>query len=304
MSMPTPKIIEIEEDQEVCCPVCNALIVDEEDGLVSQPSCPHIRFVYANGECFEYDPEGLETRLEQERDRADEAGDYFDEWETLLSLCEKDDLILSQVSEGMACGAMTFTVWIGIRKTAKDSRSRIHPVGAASDAEYTCGDHRIFFQPTTNFIRWMTVQFGGELIYDLGSGMGHVAKALATAGLHVIALDLVPRTASVSEFEVLRADSTQYPFQKDSVVMFCRPSHSGFVEKTLTKAIQSRVSHILYVGLTKNLQDDLGSLHDRFTKRRIGSVGHSGECVWELNVKRLRASVRRSIPRLSPYIVQ
>ena len=137
----------------------------------------------------------------------------------------------------------------------------------------------------------------------MGAGLGHVSKALSKAGLNVMAIDLEPR--ATFEFNVVKADSTTFPFERGAVVMFCRPSHSGFVEKTLTKAIQSDVSHILYVGLTNNLQNDVGSIHDRFTKRRIGVVGNSGERVWQLNVKRLRAeaSFRRSIPRLSsPFV--
>jgi hypothetical protein len=304
MIMPTPKIIQIEEDREVCRPVCNALIVDEDEGLVEQPSCPHIRFVYCNGEAFEHDPEGFEMRLEQARDQADEDGLCFEPFEWLLAQCGDEDVILEQVTDDVGCGSLRFRVWIGIRKTPRDSKSRRAPVVAASVEEYTCGDHRIFFEPTANFIRWMKAQFSGKLIYEVGCGVGNLSAALAKAGLRVTAIDLAPR--SESEFDVIKADSTQFPFEKDSVVMFCRPSHSGFVEKTLTKAIQSHVSHILYVGLTKNLQDDLGSIHDRFTKRRAGAVGHSGEQVWELNVKRLRAeaSVRRGIPRLSPYVLQ
>jgi hypothetical protein len=74
MSMPTPKIIEIDEEQDVMCPICNALIVDQDEGLVEQPSCPHIIFVYANAEAFEYDPEGLEERLQAEQTKPTKMG--------------------------------------------------------------------------------------------------------------------------------------------------------------------------------------------------------------------------------------
>ena len=121
--MPTPKVVEIPEDENVVCPICNALIVDEEDGLVEQPSCAHIRFVYANGEAFEYDSEKLERRLEAAQEEADEAGDYLDEWEWLSAQCGKDDLILSQVSGEMACGAVSFTTWVGIRKKPDERHS-------------------------------------------------------------------------------------------------------------------------------------------------------------------------------------
>src|ERR1039457_4134334 len=129
--MPTPRIIKFDEDDQVVCPICHSPIVDVDEGLVSQPSCPHILFVYANGEAFEVDAAGFEARLEQERERSDEAGDYFDEWEWLSAQCGEGDVILQQNSESMACGPVSFKVWIGIRREPLDSRSRRLPVGAA-----------------------------------------------------------------------------------------------------------------------------------------------------------------------------
>jgi len=239
--MPTPRIITFDENDQVVCPICNALIVDVDAGLVSQPSCPHILFVYANGEAFEFDAAGFEERLEQERERSDEAGDYFDE----------GDVILEQNDETMACGPVSFKVWICIRREPLDSRSGRLPVGAASDAEYSCGDHRIFFQPTAKFIRWMKAHYGDQHIYDVGCGTGNTASMLAKAGLHVTALDLEPRTES--QYDVIKADSTEYQFEKGSVLLFCRPCHNGFVEKTLSRGILCGVADIVYVGLTKNL---------------------------------------------------
>jgi hypothetical protein len=290
----TPRIIKIDEDDQVVCPFCSSPIVDVDEGLVSQPSCPHILFVYANGEAFEFDAAGFEPRLEEERERSDEVGDYFDEWDWLSAQCGEGDVIVEQISESMACGPVSFKVWVGIRR---DSESRCHLVRAASKTEFSSQDRGRYFHPTPVFVRWMKAKFNGKLIFDVGSGIGHVAKALAQAGLRVTAIDLEPRIES--EFHVIKADSTKYVFERGSVLLFCRPCHNGFVERTVAKAIGSRVAAIVYVGLTKNLEDDLGSLHDRFTKRRVGMVGHSDERVWDLNVGRLRASVRRSIPRLS-----
>jgi hypothetical protein len=285
MSMPTPKIIEIDEEQDVVCPICNAMIVDKEDGLAQQPSCAHVLWVFCNGECFEY-PEKMQERLDAALETVDEAGDYFDHWEWLLAQCAEGDVILEQVTDDVGCGSLRFRVWIGIRQVPKRSRSRGLHLVAASKTEFSSLSCEKYFSPTPVFARWVKSQFNGKHIYDVGAGVGHVSKALAKAGMRMTAIDLAPRTNS--ETEVLMADSTQYPFEKDSVVMFCRPSHSGFVERTIANAIQRHVAAIVYVGLTKNLLDDLGSLHDRFTKRRVGVVGHSGECVWELNVRRLR----------------
>ena len=71
--MPNTQIIQIDEEQDIVCPVCGVTILDSEE-LHEQPSCPHVRFIYANGEAFEFcDPE-LEALLAEEEAKADEAG--------------------------------------------------------------------------------------------------------------------------------------------------------------------------------------------------------------------------------------
>lgn len=217
-------------------------------------------FVFCNGECFEY-PEKMQERLDAALETPDEAGDYFDHWEWLLAQCGDGDVILEQTTDDVGCGSLRFRVWIGIRRKTKDSDSRCHLVRTSFKTEFPSQDRDKYFNPTPVFVRWIKSQFNGKPIYDVGAGVGHVSKALSKAGLDVTALDLEPR--SDAAFEVVRADGTEYQFEKGSVVMFCRPSHSGFVEKTIAKAIQSRVAAILYVGLCKNFKSDVGSIQDR-----------------------------------------
>ncbi len=120
------------------------------------------------------------------------------------------------------------------------------------------------------------------------------------AGMHVTALDLQPRAQS--EFPVIQADSTTYPFEKDAVVMLCRPSHdNGFVLKTVLRALTCGVRTVIYVGLQRNVRQDLGGYYKQFTKRRIRNIGHADEGIWEMSVSRLQANAnlrRGTIPPL------
>src|SRR5271157_1302494 len=264
--MPTANIVEIEEDKDVVCPICKALIVGDE-GLTEQPSCAHIRFVYANGEAFEYDAEGFEGRLDAEQEKADEDEVYIDPWDALLSYCDKGDVILEQITESMACGPVSFKVWVGIRKQSDDCTDR---------NEFSSKDSHKYFRPTVQFVRWMKAHHGNKHIYDIGAGLGQVSNVLAKAGLHVTAIDLEPRTES--EFDVIKADSTTHPFERDSVVIFCRPCHNdSFVRNTILRALNCGVRAIVYVGLDRNVRHDLGGYYTQFTKRRIKGIGHADE---------------------------
>jgi hypothetical protein len=84
-----------------------------------------------------------------------------------------------------------------------------------------------------------------------------VSNVLAKAGMQITALDVEPRIAS--EFNVIKADSTEYVFDKDPVVMLCRPCHDGeFVRKTILRALNSGVRDVIYIGLQRNARADLG----------------------------------------------
>ena len=161
-------------------------------------------------------------------------------------------------------------------------------------------DQRKYFHPTSVFVKWMQARFEGKLIYDIGSGMGHVGKALAKAGMLVTAIDLEPRTET--EFPVVQADCTKYQFDQSAVVMLCRPSHDHrFVLKTVLRALTSGVRTVIYVGLQRNVRADLGGYYRGFTKHRIQNIGHAGEGIWELRVNRVQAEAnlrRGTIPPL------
>jgi hypothetical protein len=136
--MQSVKIVKIDEDEDIVCPVCHATAVDADEGLVTQPSCKHIRFVYANGEAFEYAEAGLEERLQAEEEKADEEGGVFDSWDALKAHCGNYDLILEQITHEMACGPVSFTLWVGVSLKSEGSRKRLKipalktsPVGTA-----------------------------------------------------------------------------------------------------------------------------------------------------------------------------
>jgi hypothetical protein len=135
-----------------------------------------------------------------------------------------------------------------------------------------------FFNPSSKFLTYMKTHFKNWKIYDVGSGMGHVTKALRKAGCkNTKALDINTREHAAIEPEF--GDGTTYPFKAGSVVMLCRPCHGYFPGAVIANAIECRAGAIIYVGLVKNVKDDLGVYYRKF-KRVLTNVGEEKENLW------------------------
>lgn len=146
-----------------------------------------------------------------------------------------------------------------------------------------------FFKPTPKFLDWMGRIYGKALIYDVGAGCGHVTKALLDKRLKVLAIDINSRDEQ--DAYVMMADGEDYCYSKDSVVMICRPCHGEFVERVITQAIQQGAAAVLYVGLGKNVKDDLGRYLGDF-KKVLSCAGRESEFV--MRWKRTARSVASS----------
>ena len=138
-----------------------------------------------------------------------------------------------------------------------------------------------FFEPTEDFVTYMRNFAEGTPIFDVGAGAGHVTKKLADAGLKVAAIDMHEHAKAVTHVHM--ADGTDFPYTPNSVVMLCRPCHGAFVEQVIEQATKCGVSVILYVGLERNVEEDLGDSYRRF-KVVATEVGKEGESIWRMDV--------------------
>jgi hypothetical protein len=127
------KIVQLKEDTEVVCPTCGVLALNQA-GCEPQPSCKHVRFIYCNGECFEYIEPDLQAKIEKAAALANQNDDLFDAWEWLEENSPEGTTILEQVNGGMACGPTSFTVWFGFR-TADSKSSKAKRKTAKSGAK-------------------------------------------------------------------------------------------------------------------------------------------------------------------------
>src|SRR5271157_4407256 len=156
-----------------------------------------------------------------------------------------------------------------------------------------------FFEPTEDFVTYMRNFEEGTPIFDVGAGAGHVTKKLADAGLRVAAIDMHRHEKPVTNVHM--ADGTDFPYTPDSVVMLCRPCHGAFAEQGILQADICKAGVVLYVGLERNVEDDLGDYFPLF-KVVATEVGKEGESIWRMNLGREHqrlgvASVAKGTPR-------
>ena len=134
-----------------------------------------------------------------------------------------------------------------------------------------------FFEPRRRFVDWAATRWAGRLVYDVGAGRGHVAKALADAGLLLDAFDVSRRPTL--DFPVRLENAANVVYEPESVVMLCRPCHGTFPETVVEMALERGVNEIAYIGFEDRLVGDLGDLAASF-QCALEDAGHDREAVW------------------------
>ncbi|HEY4065158.1 MAG TPA: hypothetical protein VGM30_24810 [Puia sp.] len=154
----------------------------------------------------------------------------------------------------------------------------------------------LFFRPNKAFVSWLKDYAGNRTICEVGSGTGHLLKMLQDVQQRCWGIE--PTWDSTSEIkaalsqnrEVLQviprpAEQTDVLTQitKDNtLVIFARPSHSLFVERTIDM-LQKGVE-VLYITLPENLYDyiDLGKYQSRGKKIKHNGTSQENEVVISL----------------------
>lgn len=134
-----------------------------------------------------------------------------------------------------------------------------------------------FFRPTPAFLHWLKVEYAGDLIYDVGAGMGHVTVAMRKVGLKAVGIDLNFRPGQRSDC-VIPANAVDFSYAPGSVLMFFRPCHGFFVETVIREASEVGVGHFLIVSASP---DDAGRYRHRL-QHVHPSAGEEGEEAWRL----------------------
>jgi hypothetical protein len=132
-----------------------------------------------------------------------------------------------------------------------------------------------FFNPRDSFLKWLKKHADGRIVWDVGCGNGVFLKRMHAAGVKVIGVEPEPDHSGIwrditllSSFFPQKAEECLTLHKaKDALILFCRPCHDGFVNRTLPLLDAS--SEILWISLARQLAK-------RFAKRQNEEIESAG----------------------------
>ena len=118
-------------------------------------------------------------------------------------------------------------------------------------------------------------------IFDVGCGGGYLIKELNQIRPSIAyGIDLLWDWSS-PDIQVIPSNavtSSVINYINDTLVLFCRPSHGVWVEKTINRFPSSNT--ILYIGLDKNVKMDIGSFDYQIVAHKGASTDN--ESVYQI----------------------
>jgi hypothetical protein len=146
---------------------------------------------------------------------------------------------------------------------------------------------QVFFRPKPKFLDFMALR--KYPIVDIGAGLGHFQWKMNQRHpkVPVVSIDIAMRDGpqGVGErSQVLIRDALEFSYKFNMCVVACRPSHDGWVYDAFKEAL-SRASWVFYVGLEKNVAEDLMDLRRHVVFR---DAGEEGEHCWEVSLPRVK----------------
>lgn len=133
----------------------------------------------------------------------------------------------------------------------------------------------IFCNITDELIDELVSLVHNKVVVDCGAGECMLEQE-SQGKLRVISLDICPRDPKEPSI-----DCTKMPFHKGQILVFIRPSHGGWVETTIENN-QDVAAFFLYIGLDKNLDQDLGR-YQAETYVVSDWIGDEGERIYRVD---------------------
>lgn len=138
-----------------------------------------------------------------------------------------------------------------------------------------------FFTPVPYFWELLRLWPGVSFV-DCGCGDGSLIGESIKNGLRIKGCDIATRDGQ--DRRVTQMDATTLSWSAKRWPLICRPSHDGWTAEVIDAA-RRQGAHSLYVGLSRNFQQDIGCFAG--ARKSQLPVGEEGE--WLYVIKPLRS---------------
>lgn len=127
-----------------------------------------------------------------------------------------------------------------------------------------------FFIPDDKMIQWLIDYAGGRHIFDIGCGRGLlIEKINQVSHDKAFGIDIYwDNRKPLPIYPMNALDTKLVSHCKNCLVLFCRPCHSDWIERTIDRLPPN--IEVLYIGLSKNLFRD-------FEEYQVEEVRHDGQ---------------------------
>jgi hypothetical protein len=119
-----------------------------------------------------------------------------------------------------------------------------------------------FFDPSARFLDWLASYAQPRIVFDVGCGEGHILHQLHVRNVKAIGIEPFwdqdreyYRTCSNAVFPMEAQRVALLRKAPDSLVLFCRPCHGGWVEEVIELLPHS--AEVLYISKPRNVAIDL-----------------------------------------------
>ena len=123
-----------------------------------------------------------------------------------------------------------------------------------------------FFKPKDSFLKWLTKFTENKIVFDVGCGNGNFLKRMHKLKIKAIGIDPIYIAFLHPDQELRNCILPMFAQEckilqniKNSIILFCRPCHDGFVYETIKKIHKNNI--IFYISKTINVNIDIPGLN-------------------------------------------
>jgi len=152
-----------------------------------------------------------------------------------------------------------------------------------------------FFEPNDAFLDWLAKHAGNRMVFDVGSGEGHITRALLSRKVKCVGIEPQWDRYFEENRDLVNAiipteaeHCSSVALATNSLFLFCRPCHNLFVERTLRRLQPG--NEVLYITKPENLGVDFDL--KMWTVKKVDAPPCPEERVWQV-VRSRRMPKRR-----------